>query len=441
MNFDQLEITSLLLKALNDLDYKEATPIQIEAIPQLLQGADLLATAQTGTGKTAAFGLPLLQKIIAAKAINPSPVLRGLIIAPTRELAAQIASSLKDYARYAKVKITVVYGGVGKSPQITTLRQGVDILVATPGRLLDLVNMRAVNLRHVNYFVLDEADQMLDMGFMPDIKKIISYLPSKRQTMLFSATMPDAITELTDSLMNDPIRLSIGSVQEPLDAITQGVYFVSKENKANLLIQLMKDKEVESALIFCRTKHGSDRLEKELSTQPFSIEVIHGNKGQQMRMQALQKFKSKKSRGLIATDIAARGLDINKISHVFNYDLPQTPETYLHRMGRTGRAGQVGNAISFCANEERGLLKDIQRHIGVEIPVLVSSTVASPIYRETKSSSSRYNRPKQPTSKPSDPLNFFQRSNSNTKARKQKSDRYYQDDYQGNYSKTKRSYN
>ncbi len=424
MDFTQFQINHHLLKALTTLHYNEPTPIQVEAIPQLLSGADLLATAQTGTGKTAAFGLPLLEKIIAQKFNNAAPVLKGLILAPTRELADQIAKSLKDYAKYTKVKISVIYGGVNKGPQIRNLQYGTDILVATPGRLLDLMNMGFVSLKNIHYFVLDEADQMLDMGFIPDIKKIEKSITSPHQTMLFSATMPEKITELAYEFMHDPLRIAIGSVQQPIDTITQGVYYVSKENKSALLIHLLKNEAVESALIFCRTKHGSDKLQKELSTQPFTTEIIHGNKGQQLRMSALQNFKSKQSRVLIATDIASRGIDISQISHIFNYDLPQTPETYLHRIGRTGRAGQVGNAISFCAQDEKDMLKEIQKHIAMTIPVLTSSAVPALVMKEEGRTSVK--KPNGFAMKNASPVDqFFSRNSSSSRGRSRQNNRDY----------------
>lgn len=372
MYFAQLKISEPILKAITELNYVDPTPIQVEAIPPLLGGHDLLGTAQTGTGKTAAFAIPLLQKIIVNRPTYQSPTLTSLVIAPTRELAAQIGTSIKQYGKYAKVKVSVIFGGTAKGPQIHNLRSGTDILVATPGRLLDLMNGKFVDLSQVNYFVLDEADQMLDMGFFPDIKRIVSKLPNARQTMLFSATMPKEILALAGSLLNNPVRIAIGSVQRPLDAISQSLYRVAKENKAELLMHLLKDETISSALVFCRTKNGANRLTKKMEQQPYKTEVIHGNKSQNARTAALKSFKAHESRIMIATDIAARGLDISQISHVFNYDMPQTPETYLHRMGRTGRAGESGITISFCSNEELSLLKDVQKHIGMEIPIIKS---------------------------------------------------------------------
>lgn len=378
MYFTQLKIHDSILKAITDLDYTDPTPIQVQAIPPLLDGFDLLGTAQTGTGKTAAYAIPLLQKIITNRSTYQSPTLTSLIVAPTRELAAQIGASIKQYGKYAKVKVSVVFGGMAKGPQIHNLRSGTDILVATPGRLLDLADSKFVDLSKVNYFVLDEADQMLDMGFLPDIKRIIAKLPQQRQTMLFSATMPQEILSLAGSLLNKPVRISIGSVHRPLSAISQSLYRVAKENKAELLIHLLKDETISSALVFCRTKNGANRLTKKLLNQPYQTEVIHGNKSQNARTAALKNFKAHESRVMIATDIAARGLDISLISHVFNYDMPQTPETYLHRMGRTGRAGEVGATISFCSREELPLLKDVQKHISMEIPLLNSPIVFTP---------------------------------------------------------------
>jgi ATP-dependent RNA helicase RhlE len=392
MHFSQLKISEPIMRAIADLNYFDPTPIQVQAIPPLLEGFDMLGTAQTGTGKTAAYAIPLLQKIIANRPTYQTPVLTSLIVAPTRELAAQIGTSIKQYGKYCKVKVSVIFGGMAKGPQIHNLRSGTDILVATPGRLLDLMGSNFVDLSHVNYFVLDEADQMLDMGFLPDIKRIIAKLPTERQTMLFSATMPKEILSLAGSLLNHPVRISIGSVQRPLDAISQSLYRVSKENKAELLIHLLKDKAISSALIFCRTKNGANRLTKKLLNQSYTAEVIHGNKSQNARTSALKNFKNHESRILIATDIAARGLDISQISHVINYDIPQTPETYLHRMGRTGRAGEVGETISFCSRDELSLLKDIQKHIGMDIPVLKSPIVFSVVETaDSKSTSTQAN--------------------------------------------------
>ncbi|MFA5481209.1 MAG: DEAD/DEAH box helicase, partial [Bacilli bacterium] len=388
MYFAQLKISDPLLRAITDLNYVDPTPIQVQAIPPLLDGFDLLGTAQTGTGKTAAYAIPLLQKIIVNRPSYQLPTLTSLIVAPTRELAAQISTSIKQYGKYAKVKVSVVVGGMAKGPQIHNLHSGTDILVATPGRLLDLVDSKFVDLSKVNYFVLDEADQMLDMGFLPDIRRIISKLPAERQTMLFSATMPKEILSLAGSLLNHPVRISIGSVQRPLAAISQCLYRVAKENKAELLIHLLKDNAISSALVFCRTKNGANRLTKKLLEQPYKTEVIHGNKSQNARTAALKSFKAHESRVMIATDIAARGLDISQISHVFNYDLPQTPETYLHRMGRTGRAGEVGATISFCSRDELSLLKDIQKHISMEIPLINSPIIFSAKETPVKTSQS-----------------------------------------------------
>ncbi len=372
MYFSQLKLSDQINKAITDLNYDDPTPIQAQAIPPLLDGSDMLGTAQTGTGKTAAYAIPLLQKILNNRSGYQTPTLTSLIVAPTRELASQIGTAIKEFSKYCKVKVSVVFGGMAKGPQIHNLRSGTDILVATPGRLLDLADSKFVDLSKVNYFVLDEADQMLDMGFLPDIKRIIAKLPQERQTMLFSATMPKEILSLAGSLLNHPVRISIGSVQRPLEAISQSLYRVAKENKAELLMHLLKNKEITSALIFCRTKNGANRLTKKLLNQPYQTEVIHGNKSQNARTAALKSFKAHESRVMIATDIAARGLDISQISHVFNYDMPQTPETYLHRMGRTGRAGEVGETISFCSNEELSLLKDVQKHIRMNIPVVKS---------------------------------------------------------------------
>ncbi len=371
MLFEELKIIEPIQKALKTEGYTNPTPIQVKAIPSLLKGKDLLGCAQTGTGKTAAFAIPILQGI-AKFPVNPKgkrPI-KALILAPTRELAIQIGDSFKAYGRHLGLKSLVIYGGVSQNPQTKFLGIGIDILVATPGRLLDLINQGFVKLDKVDYFVLDESDQMLDMGMLPDVKRIITNIPVKRQTMLFSATMPEEIEKLANQLLKDPMKVEVTPVSSTVEVIRQEVYFVNKKNKTALLIELLKNKDILSALVFSRTKRGADKIVKSLVKAGYTAEAIHGNKSQNARQAALNSFKAKRTRILVATDIAARGIDIDELSHVFNFDLPEVPETYVHRIGRTGRAGLGGIAIAFCDHEEKPLLKDIQKLIGKTIPVV-----------------------------------------------------------------------
>ncbi|MBU1144984.1 MAG: DEAD/DEAH box helicase [Firmicutes bacterium] len=371
MSFKKLEIIEPILRSLETEGYEVPTPIQLQSIPVLLSGKDVLGSAQTGTGKTAAFAIPILQNLtIEQQDVKSRRVIKALISTPTRELALQIKESFQVYGKHLKLKTIVVFGGVPQRSQTEAIRSGVDILVATPGRLLDLINQKIVHLDQVKYFVLDEADRMLDMGFIHDVKKIIAFIPTKRQTMLFSATMPKEISSLASSILIHPIRIAVVPVETTIDAIDQSVYFVTKKSKTKLLIHLLKSKDVTSALVFSRTKHGANKIVKDLLLEKVNAEAIHGNKSQSARQQALHLFKTNKIQVLVATDIAARGLDIEKLSHVFNYDLPEVPETYIHRIGRTGRAGLEGKAISFCSEEELPLLKDIQRHIKKQLPVI-----------------------------------------------------------------------
>ncbi len=371
MLFEELKISEPIQKALKTEGYTNPTPIQVKAIPFLLKGKDLLGCAQTGTGKTAAFAIPILQGI-SKEIVNTKGKrqIKALILAPTRELAIQINDSFKAYGRNLGLKSLVIYGGVSQNPQTKFLGIGIDILVATPGRLLDLINQGFVKLNTVKYFVLDEADQMLDMGMLPDVKRIIKYIPDKRQTMLFSATMPDEIGKLASTLLKEPIKVEVTPVSSTVDIIKQEIYYVNKSNKTALLIELLKNKEIQSALVFSRTKHGADKIVKALIKAGHPAEAIHGNKSQNARQSALNNFKAKKTRVLVATDIAARGIDIDELSHVFNFDLPEVPETYVHRIGRTGRAGLGGQAIAFCDQEEKPLLKEIQKLISKTIPVV-----------------------------------------------------------------------
>ena len=370
MQFNELNIIDPILKALEAEGYTEPTPIQEKAIPPLLTGSDLLGCAQTGTGKTAAFAIPILQTLTLQNAAQKSQrVIRALIVAPTRELAIQIGECFDAYAANLTLKTLVIFGGVGQKPQTNALQKGVDILVATPGRLLDLINQGYIRLNHVSLFVLDEADRMLDMGMLPDVKRILRYLPSKRQTMFFSATMPAEIKKLADTMLQDPLEIEITPPKAPIDIIEQGVCFVDKENKTKLLIYFLDNIDYDSVLVFTKTKHGADKVERDLLRHGFKAAAIHGNKSQMNRQAALNAFKERKIRILVATDIAARGLDIEELSHVVNYNLPDVPETYIHRIGRTGRAGLGGVAVSFCDAEEKGLLSDIQLMIGRHLPV------------------------------------------------------------------------
>ncbi|MCL2838218.1 MAG: DEAD/DEAH box helicase [Oscillospiraceae bacterium] len=374
MKFNELNLIEPILKALNDERYEIPSPIQEESIPILLQGRDLLGCAQTGTGKTAAFAIPILQMLYQQRengAPKPKPNSpKVLVLTPTRELATQVAQSFVTYGRYTGLKTIAIFGGVSQNPQTAALRAGVDILVATPGRLNDLIGQKLCDLSDVSMFVLDEADRMLDMGFFPDVKKVIARLPQKRQTLLFSATMPEEIEALANSILDNPETVMVTPVSSTVDSIEQYIYFVDKSNKIKLLINLLEDNKIFSALVFSRTKHGADRIKKALTQAGIETGVIHGDKTQGVRQKALSDFKALRTRILVATDIAARGIDIDELSHVINYDLPNEPETYVHRIGRTGRAGLSGIAISFCNFDEKEYLKDIQKLIGKEIPVV-----------------------------------------------------------------------
>ena len=372
MTFKELDIIPPILRALASEDYDRPTPIQEQAIPPALIGRDLLSLAQTGTGKTAAFAVPALQCLARSARIRnqneQTRKIRALILTPTRELAAQIQESFCSYGRYLALRSGVIFGGVSQTPQEQMLRRGVDILVATPGRLNDLLNQRLINLEHVEILILDEADRMLDMGFIHDVLKIIACVPAKRQTMLFSATMPAEIVRLSRKLLIDPVKVSITPDQPTVEKIKQTLYRVDKANKRHLLLNILRDPAVTSALVFTRTKHGADRVVKELLRGNVQAQAIHGNKSQNARQQALNNFKNKATRVLVATDIAARGIDINELSHVINYDLPDVAESYVHRIGRTGRAGHDGIAISFCDYDEQKQLRDIERLCGKPIP-------------------------------------------------------------------------
>ncbi len=371
MSFENLNLIKPIQKALLHKGYAVPTPIQEQAIPVILERRDLLGCAQTGTGKTAAFAIPILQILSEDKISHQSKrKIKSLIVTPTRELAVQISESFNAYGKYTNLKNTVVFGGVSQRPQTEKLRRGVDILVATPGRLLDLINQRFINLSNVKLFVLDEADRMLDMGFIHDVKEIIKKLPEKRQSLFFSATMPYEIIKLANSIVTDPVKIEVAPELKTVDAIKQSVYFVSKADKKNLLIHILKDENVESALVFTRTKHSADVVTKILNDAKIFADSIHGNKSQQKRQQALNNFKSKRTRVLVATDIAARGIDIQKLSHVINFDIPEYAEAYIHRIGRTGRAGLEGIALSFCDAQEKNYLRSINKLIRIQIPVV-----------------------------------------------------------------------
>jgi len=367
MTFEQLNLIEPILKALQNEGYTSPTPIQEQAIPILLQGKDLLGCAQTGTGKTAAFSIPILQGLYKS---DKRHGIKALILTPTRELAIQIGESFESYGRYTGLKHTVIFGGVTQKSQTDTLRRGVDILVATPGRLLDLINQGFISLKTIEYFVLDEADRMLDMGFIHDIKRILPLLPKNRQTLFFSATMPTEIAKLADTMLHHPETVEVTPVSSTVDTIEQRLYYVEKNDKKDLLIHLLKTSSFDSVLVFTRTKHGADKLAKVLNSVGIGTEAIHGNKSQNARQRALKNFKAGTTPVLIATDIAARGIDVDQLSLVVNYELPNVPETYVHRIGRTGRAGHEGVAISFCESEELPFLKDIQKLISKIVPVI-----------------------------------------------------------------------
>lgn len=369
MTFEQLELIEPIQKALQQEGYRIPTPIQAEAIPYVLDGYDLLGCAQTGTGKTAAFSIPIIQNLYNERMNGKVRGIKALILTPTRELAIQIGESFSAYGKYTGVKHTVIFGGVGQKPQTDALRQGIDVLIATPGRLLDLINQGFVNLKSLDYFVLDEADRMLDMGFIHDIKRILPLLPKKRQSLFFSATMPPEIERLAGTILQHPQKVEVTPASSTVEKIDQAVYYVEKGEKVELLTHLLKDSTLESVLVFTRTKHGADKVARVLAKANIGAEAIHGNKSQTARQRALNNFKDHTTRVLIATDIAARGIDVDHLSHVINYELPNVPETYVHRIGRTGRAGRSGVAYSFCDAEEVPYLKDIQKLIGKQIPV------------------------------------------------------------------------
>jgi ATP-dependent RNA helicase RhlE len=368
--FKDLGLIEPIQTALATEGYEKPTPIQQQAIPELLKGRDLLGCAQTGTGKTAAFALPILQLLHESTEPQQRRVVRALVLTPTRELAIQIDESFNAYGKGLKLKHAVIFGGVAQNPQVNVLRAGVDILIATPGRLLDLIQQKHISLDHVEKFVLDEADRMLDLGFIHDVKRIVAKLPMQRQTLFFSATMPPEIARLANTILQNPVKVEVTPVSSTAETVVQAMYYVDKADKRKLLVHLLKEGGIERVLVFTRTKHGADRVTRDLNKAGIFSEAIHGDKSQQARQRALTNFKNGKSRVLVATDIAARGIDVDNLTHVINYELPNVPETYVHRIGRTGRAGATGIALSFCDAEEKEYLRDINRLVKVGIPIV-----------------------------------------------------------------------
>lgn len=405
MTFQDFVLSDAIQRAVREEGYTQPTPIQQQAIPLVLEGKDLLACAQTGTGKTAAFTLPVLQQLMrqpSAPNRNDRRPLRALILTPTRELAIQIQESIEAYGRYLPLRSAVIFGGVSAASQIQTLQRGIDILVATPGRLLDLKNQGYVNFTGLTHFVLDEADRMLDMGFIHDVKRIIAALPAQRQSLFFSATMPPEIVKLAATILSNPAKVEVTPVSSTAETIGQSVYFVEKGDKLPLLVRLLQNPAIESALVFTRTKHGADKVAKALVRYNISAAAIHGNKSQNARQLALNNFKSRTTRVLVATDIAARGIDVDELSHVINFEIPNIPETYVHRIGRTGRAGASGRAFSFCDAEERAYLKDIERLIRRPIPVAALPTGMEVIQEAAPAPAARASAA-QPAAKPAQP--------------------------------------
>jgi ATP-dependent RNA helicase RhlE len=373
MTFEDLQLINPILKALRKEQYNEPTPIQAQAIPLILQRHDVLGSAQTGTGKTAAFAIPIIQLLYNDREkTNRSNALKALVITPTRELAIQIGESFSAYGAFTQIRNTVVFGGVSQQLQTNALKKGIDVLIATPGRLLDLIDQGFINLKHIEYFVLDEADRMLDMGFIHDIKRIIALLPKHRQSLFFSATMPQNIVDLSRKILVTPKKIEVSAVSSTAETIQQSLYYTNKSNKNELLIYLLRDSKMDQVLLFSRTKHGADKIVKYLISKNITALAIHGDKAQTQRQKALNLFKNKKICVLVATDIAARGIDIDKLKYVINYDIPNIPETYVHRIGRSGRAGDIGMAFSLCEPEENASIKDIEKLIQLQIPVVAN---------------------------------------------------------------------
>ncbi|MFO7867964.1 MAG: DEAD/DEAH box helicase [Bacteroidales bacterium] len=370
MLFESLPLIKPIAKSLQEEGYVNPTPIQAEAIPIILEGSDILGCAQTGTGKTAAFAIPIIQLLSERTVFQKKKAIRSLILTPTRELAIQIDESFKTYGKYTNIETTVIFGGVNQLSQTKRLRAGVDVLIATPGRLLDLIQQGFISLREVEFFVLDEADRMLDMGFIHDIKKLLPLLPKKRQSLFFSATMPPAIVKLANTILNKPKQVSVTPVSSTVEIIDQYMYFVDRGNKNALLLDILQKNDMDSVLVFTRTKHGADKVVKYLNKNNITALAIHGNKSQNARQKALQNFKDQTTQVLVATDIAARGIDVDSLGYVINYEISNVAETYVHRIGRTGRAGGEGTALSFCDAEEKAYVRDIEKLIGKKIPVV-----------------------------------------------------------------------
>jgi len=403
IQFKSLNIIEPILKAVREEGYTTPTAIQVQAIPIVLQGTDLLGCAQTGTGKTAAFAIPILQLLSANKTYHKKRKVRSLIVTPTRELAIQIGESFKAYGRHTGLTYTVIFGGVHQNPQTSALHNGVDIVIATPGRLLDLMNQGHLTLHDVEIFVLDEADRMLDMGFIHDVKRILAALPKKRQSLFFSATILPEIIKLASTILHNPSKVSVTPDSLTVDIIKQSVYFVDKGNKNALLVEILKDKDIKTALVFTRTKHGADKVMQNLLRHHVKAEAIHGNKAQNARQRALSNFKAQTTRVLVATDIAARGIDVDDMEYVINFEMPNVPETYVHRIGRTGRAGAKGTAFSFCDAEEKAYLRDIEKLIAQKIPIvenhpfpLIDHNPVKAPKQQHRRGSSIHSRPKHP---------------------------------------------
>jgi ATP-dependent RNA helicase RhlE len=396
LSFEHLNLIEPLVKALKTSGYTQPTPIQVQAIPFILQKRDLLGCAQTGTGKTAAFALPIIQMLYQQRSTHKIKAVRALVLAPTRELAIQVAESFEKYGRHTGVRHTAIFGGVSQYQQTQALRRGVDVVIATPGRLLDLVIQGHVNLQHIEYLVLDEADRMLDMGFINDIRKILSRIPAKRQTVFFSATMPNEVQHLVSSILKDPARIEVTPVSSTAVNIDQSVYFVEKTNKRALLQHIIREKDMENVLVFTRTKHGADKVASDLNRAGIMAEAFHGNKSQNARQRALGNFKKGTTRVLVATDIAARGIDVRDLPFVINFELPDCAETYVHRIGRTGRAGAKGEALTFCDSNERDQLKDIRKisRTAIEVveghPFVSNVSASQPVPAKASPAKKRY---------------------------------------------------
>ncbi|WP_177765865.1 DEAD/DEAH box helicase [Flavobacterium sp. I3-2] len=401
MTFKDLQLIEPIQKALEAQGYEKPTPIQEQAIPHVLQGKDLFGCAQTGTGKTAAFAIPILQQLAKREPEKGKRKITTLILTPTRELATQIEENFQEYGKNLNLRTTVIFGGVNQNNQVKRLQNGVDILVATPGRLLDLINQKYISLAHIEIFVLDEADRMLDMGFIHDVKKLLTIIPKKRQTLFFSATMPDSILSLANSILTNPVKVEVTPASTTAETIQQSVYFIDKENKNFLLLDNLRKDIDDSVLVFTRTKHGADKIVRFLEKNNVKAAAIHGNKSQNARQRALDNFKSKEIKVLVATDIAARGIDIDNLLYVINYDLPNIPETYVHRIGRSGRAGAKGIAISYCNYEEKAYLKDIQKITGIQVPVIENHPYPMEVFVvEKKEQKARPSRSQQSNIKP-----------------------------------------